>query len=159
MRAYEALNLPLTRCVHFVKNQEFEGTQHSVVQAALKEGVTFVYWSYLESGSESITIADPLGIALKLEHAPYGTSWVNGISWVRFLDGLITLAYRYKGLVIIIDHADVLLRERPDDMFDLIESFLTQFHHWYDQKKPCHLCLQMEKNPSVRRSFAPEAEA
>jgi len=36
--------------------------------------------------------------------------------------------------VIIVDRADILLRERPDDMFDLIESFLIQFHHWYDQK-------------------------
>jgi len=158
MSAYEALHLPLTSCVHFVKNEEFESTRHSVVPAVLKEGVTFVYWSYLEGGSESLTIADPLGVALKLEHAPYGTPWIKGISWVRFLDDLTTLAYRYKGLAIIIDHADVLLRERPDDMFGLIEAFLTQFHHWYDQKKPCHLCLQMEANPSVRRLFSPEAD-
>jgi hypothetical protein len=38
-------------------------------------------------------------------------------------------------------------------MFDLIETFLVVFHHWYDQKKPCHLCLQMEQNDSVRRVF------
>ena len=159
MPGYEGLHLPLTRCVHFVKTRESEDAQDTVVQAALEKGLTFVYWSYLESGSESVTIADPLGIALKLEHAPYGPSWVNGISWVRFLDDLVTLAYRYKGLVIIIDHANVLLRERPDDMFHLIEAFLTQFHHWYDQKKPCHLCLQMEENPSVRRLFVSDAEA
>jgi len=55
--------------------------------------------------------------------------------------------------VIIVDRADILLHERPDDMFDLIEAFLIQFHHWYDQKKPCHLCFQMEENQSVRGLF------
>ena len=154
MRAYEALHLPLTRCVHFVKTREFDGSQESVVQAAIKEGVKCVYWNYLDGGSESVTIADPLGMALKLEHAPYGT-----LPWIKFLDDLITLAHRYRGLVIIVDRADTLLRERPDDMFDLIEAFLIQFHHWYDQKKPCHLCLQMEENKSVQGLFVTEPAA
>jgi hypothetical protein len=30
---------------------------------------------------------------------------------------------------------------------------LIQFHHWYDQKKPCHLCFQMEENQSIRGLF------
>jgi hypothetical protein len=101
----------------------------------------------------STTIADPLGRALQLQHAPYG-----GLPWIPFLDDLITLAHRYRGLVSVVDHADSLLRERPDDMFDLIEAFLTQFHHWYDQEKPCHLCFQMERNDSVRRVFVRGAD-
>jgi hypothetical protein len=153
MRAYEALHLPLTRCVHFVKNREIDGSEGRVVEAAIKEGVKCVYWNYVDGGSGSITIADPLGIALKLEHAPYGR-----LPWIPFLDDLITLAHRYRGLVIILDRADILLHERPDDMFDLIEAFLIQFHHWYDQKKPCHLCFQMEENQSIRRLFLADAD-
>ena len=148
MRAYEALYLPLTRCVHFVKAREFNGSQQREVEAAIKDGIRCVYWSYLDGGDGSVTVADPLGMVLELEHAPYGK-----LPWIKFLDDLITLAYRHRGLVIIVDRADILLRERPDDMFDLIEVFLIQFHHWYHQKKPCHLCLQMEENPSVRGLF------
>jgi hypothetical protein len=123
-----------------------------VVEAAVREGVEFVYWDYLDGGSASATIADPLGQALHLAHAPYGGR--AGLSpWIKFLDDLITLAYRYPGLVIVVDHANILLRERPDDMFALIEAFLIVFHHWYEQKKPCHLCFQMEQNDSVRRVF------
>jgi hypothetical protein len=151
MIGYEALNLPLTRCVHFVKNREIDGSEERVIEAATQEGVKCIYWNYLDGGSGSTTIADPLGRALELKHAPYGR-----VPWIEFLDDLITLAYRYSGLVIIVDRADILLRERPDDMFDLIEAFLIQFHHWYDQKKPCHLCLQMEENHSVRRLFVSE---
>ena len=130
MRGYESLHLPLTRCVHFVNKRGSDGDVEYEVDAALKEGVRCVYWSYLDGGSHSITIADPIGLALELEHAPYGK-----LPWIPFLDDLTTLASRYKGLVIIVDRADVLLRERPDDMFDLIEAFLIQFHHWYDKKK------------------------
>jgi hypothetical protein len=96
----------------------------------------------------------PLARALELAHAPYGR-----LPWVEFLDDLITLSFRYPGLVIVVDHADILLRERPDDMFDLIEAFLTQFHHWYDKKKPCHLCFQMEQNDSVGRVFVRGADS
>ena len=135
-----------------MKNREIDGSEEHVIEAAIAEGVKCVYWNYLDGGSGSTTIADSLGRALELEHAPYGR-----VPWVEFLDDLITLAHRYRGLVMIIDRADMLLRERPDDMFDLIETFLLQFHHWYDQKKPCHLCLQMEENHSVRRLFVPEA--
>jgi hypothetical protein len=124
------------------------------VEAALKEDVKIVYWNYLDGGSGSATIADPLGRALELDHTPYGT--IGNISWVQFLDDLITLAHRLRGLVIVVDRADLLLRERPGDFFNLIEAFLLQFHHWYDQKKPCHLCFQMEENQLVRALFGAE---
>jgi hypothetical protein len=149
VRAYQGLDLPLTHSVHFVQTREFDGSEEEVVEAAVKKGVKFVYWDYLDGGSASATIADPLGQALELEHAPYG-SW---LPWTRFLDDLITLSARCPGLVIVVDHADILLRERPDDMFGLIEAFLIPFHHWYDMKKPCHLCFQMEQNNSVRSVF------
>ncbi len=150
MFGYSAINLPMTRCVHFVKNREIDGSEWHLVDAGVKEGVKFVYWNYLDGGSGSVTIADPLARALELTHTPYGRA-----PWIEFLDDLITLAYRHGGLVIIVDRADVLLRERPDDLFNLIEAFLVQFHHWYDHEKPCHLCFQMEENPSVRQLFVP----
>jgi hypothetical protein len=124
-----------------------------VVEPAISKGVKFVYWDYLDGGSASTTIANPLGRALQLQHAPY-----NGLGpvspWVPFEDDMITLSFRHPGLVIVVDHADILLRERPHDMFELIEWFLHQLYHWYDQKKPCHLCLQMEQDDSVRGVFA-----
>jgi hypothetical protein len=162
VRGYEGLHLPLTRCIHFVTRKPMRvteagipipGSLDEIVEAAIGKGVKFIYWDYLDSGGTSTTIADPLGKALQLQHAPYGR-----LPWIPFLDDLITLAHRYRGLVIVVDHADSLLRERPDDMFDLIEAFLTQFHHWYDQKKPCHLCFQIERNDSVRRVFARGAD-
>jgi hypothetical protein len=154
VHAYQGLDLPLTRCVHFVRTQEFDRPLEQAVEAAVGKGVKFAYWDYLDGGSASATIADPLGRALELAHAPYGT-W---LPWTKFLDDLITLS-RYPGLVIVVDHADILLRERPDDMFDLIEAFLIPFHHWYDKKKPCHLCFQMEQNDSVRRAFVRGADS
>ncbi len=132
--------------------REFDAAQKHEVDEAIGRGVKYVYWDYLDGEGTSTTIADPLGRTLQLEHAPYGGR--GGLSpWIGFLDDLISLSYRYPGLVIVVDHADSLLRERPDEMFDLVEAFLTQFHHWYDQKKPCHLCFQMEPNDSIRRIF------
>ena len=43
-------------------------------------------------------------------------------------------------------------------MFNLVEAFLIQFHHWYDQKKPCHLCFQMVEDAYVTDFFTREAE-
>src|SRR5215471_10123272 len=104
VRAYEFLDLPLTRCVHFVVTREFDGSQEQVVEAAIRKDVKCVYWDYLDGGSTSATIADPLGRALELAHAPYGR-----LPWIEFLDDLITLSVRYPGLVIVVDHADILL--------------------------------------------------
>jgi hypothetical protein len=135
-----------------VTAREIDETQRHKIDEAIRSGVKYVYWDYLDGGGTSTTIADPLGRTLQLDHAPYGGR--GGLSpWLRFSDDLISFAYRYPGLVIVVDHADSLLRERPDEMFDLVEAFLTQFHHWYDQKKPCHLCFQMVRNDSIRRIF------
>jgi hypothetical protein len=148
VNGYGGVDLPLTDCVHFVRTGDFDGSQEQAVEAAVRKGMKLVYWDYLDGGSASATIATPLGRALELAYTPYGN-----LPWTQFLDDLITLSFRYPGLVIVIDHADSLLRERAEDMFDLIEAFLTQFHHWYDKKKPCHMCFQMGEHGSVRRAF------
>jgi hypothetical protein len=135
-----------------MKDNQIGGSEGDLIEAAVKNGVKLVYWNYLDGGSGSPTIADPLGTALRLEPVPYGK-----LAWTQFLDDLITLAYRYGGLAIVVDRADVLLRERPDDLFSLIEAFLIQVHHWYDQKKPCHLIFQMKENHFLQRLLVPEA--
>jgi hypothetical protein len=127
-----------THCVHFVRASASSQFLDAEVEAARRAGVKFAYWNYSHGGKEAASVADPLAIALGLEHAPYGN-----LAWTQFLDDLITLAYRYDGLVITVDRADLLITERLDEMFNCVEAFLIQFHHWYDQKKPCHLCFQM----------------
>ena len=146
------LDRPATHCVHFVRTGAPREFLEAQVEAARKVGVKFAYWNYLHGGRESATLADPLGVALGLEHPPYGRPWV------QFLDDLITLAYRYDGLVIVVDRADLLFTEKSDEMFNLVEAFLVQFHHWYDQKKPCHLCFQMVEDDYVTDFFTREAE-
>ena len=150
MGGYHYIELPVTNCVHFVQDCGSSSIE-STVEAARRKGVRFAYWSYLDGGREATTIANPLAAALGLEHAPYG-----GLPWVPFLDDLITLAYRHDGLVIVIDRADLLITERREGMFDCVEAFLHQFHHWYDQKKPCHLCFQMVKDDHVTELFTRE---
>ena len=152
MRRYEFLDQPTMRCVHFVRTSASAEFLETQVEAARKVGVKFAYWNYLDGGRESTTIADPLGVALGLEHVPYG------LPWIQFLDDLITLAYRYDGLVIVVDRADLLVTEKSDEMFNFVEAFLVQFHHWYDQKKPCHLCFQLVEDDDVTNLFTREAE-
>jgi hypothetical protein len=57
-------------------------------------------------------------------------------------------------MALIMDNSEVFLNENPHDLLDLTESFLLQFHHWFEERKPCHLCFQMEKNDIVRLAFA-----
>ena len=50
------------------------------------------------------------------------------------------------------------MTEKSDEMFDLVEAFLVQFHHWYDQEKPCHLCFQVAEDDDVTEFFTREAD-
>jgi hypothetical protein len=146
------LDKPMTRCVHFVRTSPSRLLETDLARAK-GAGVKFGYWSYLDGGRDAQSIASPLAGALGLEHAPYG-----GLrSWVEFLDDLITFAYRYDGLAIVVDRADLLLGERPDELFECVEAYLHQYHHWYDQKKPCHLVFQMAEDQQVTKLFAQEA--
>src|SRR5882672_10448104 len=93
-----------THCVHFVRTSASSEFLEAEVEAARRVGVKFAYWNYSHGGKESRSVADPLAMALVLEHAPYGN-----LPWTQFLDDLITLAYRYDGLVITVDRADLLV--------------------------------------------------
>jgi hypothetical protein len=140
----------MTRCVHFVRTSP-SGLLKADIDAARAAGVKMSYWNYLDGGRDAPCVASPLGSALGLEHAPYGPR-----SWVQFLDDLITFAYRYDGLAIVVDRANFLASERSDELFECVEAFLHQFHHWYDQKKPCHLFFQMVEDQELTSLFTPE---
>jgi hypothetical protein len=149
VRGYEFLDQPVTRCIHFVRTHESSRFLEAEVENARSKGVKFAYWNYLDGGRESLSIATPLAIPIGLEHAPNGK-----LAWVQFLDDLITLAYRFDGLVIVIDRADLLIVEKRDEFLSCVEAFLIQFHHWFDQKKPCHLCFQMVEDEYVTNFLA-----
>ena len=148
MSGYEYLDRSSTRCVHFVRACTTREFLKSDVNAAKAKGFKLAYWSYLDGGRQCTSVANPLAAAIGLEHVPYGKR-----AWVQFLDGLITLAYRHDGLAIVIDRADLLITERREDMFECVEAFMHQFHHWYDQKKPCHLFLQILEDDCVTELF------
>ena len=69
--------------------REFDGSQEQVVEAAVRKGVKFVYFYRRPP--------------LELANVPYGP-----LPWVEFEDDLITRSFRYFGLVVVVDHADIL---------------------------------------------------
>jgi len=56
-------------------------------------------------------------------------------------------------MIAVIDDADAMFSKDRDEAFDLIEAFLLQFHHWFEKKKPCHLCFQLRPNPQIEQIF------
>jgi len=143
MRGYAGLDRNLGPWVRFVTNDEIdEGLLGAFLDLRSKALV-----AYLDIAQPSLgTLADRLGDILALDHPPYGEHWV------RFLDDLITLAHRSPGLVIIVDNAKSAFLRKDRQIFDLVESFLIQHHHWQEQNKPCHLWLQMEPCAAVREA-------
>jgi len=148
MRGYYAMDRSTSACVRFVRNAEVDGDVHEVFAEARSLGLRCVYVDLRASQAGGV-LANQMAHALQLPHAPYTHK-----HWLCFLDDLITLAHREKGLVIVVDGGWLLLEERRDELFDLIESFLLQFHHWLEQAKPCYLCLQMEPNSEISAFFA-----
>src|SRR5215471_18778579 len=112
------LDKPVTSCVHFIRTSESDGALEAKIEAAKKVGIKFAYWNYLDGGKQSRSVASPLASALGLDHPPYGPN----LPWTEFLDDLITFAYRYDGLVIVVDRADFLLGERSDELFNCAEA-------------------------------------
>jgi hypothetical protein len=149
MRGYHGIELTSSACVRFVRDDEMDGSEHEVFEKARGRGIRCVYVDCSSSDMQTEVLANQIAGALHLEHAPYSDK-----HWVCFLDDLITLAHREQGLVIVVDGAWLLLERRRGELFDLIEAFLVQFHHWSEQRKPCYLCLQMEPNRKLSSWFA-----
>ena len=146
MRGYSGIELSNTACVRFVRNAEIDGSEREIFDEARRRGVRSAYIDSSSSAELPRTFANVIAEALRLDNAPYESK-----QWLCLSDDLITLAYRERGLVITVDNAWVLLERHQDELFDLVEAFLSQLHHWLQQGKPCHLCLQMESNADVAR--------
>jgi hypothetical protein len=125
-------------------NQELVETKGELDAA----GIRYVYIDCRRLMADPESTCDAVAVAIGAEHAPYGEE-----HWVRLLDDLISLSVKLSGLVIVMDHADRLFEVNRSKIFDLIESFLIQFHHWLEKTKPCHLCFQMSPHPLVGEVF------
>jgi len=143
MRGYSGIDLSSSACVRFVRNSEVDGSEQQLFEDARRRGIRCVYVASSAEETEGV-LANQIAEALDLDNAPYETR-----HWVCLLDDLITLAHREPGLVIVVDNAWLLMERRPNELCDLVEAFLTQFHHWFEQRKPCYLCFQMEANANV----------
>lgn len=132
------LNRATSHCVHFVAPEQSESRQ-------LWQGFAHAHIDYIETKRSKTHIANALALSLQLQHAPYDVGQVpyKPSIWVPFIDDLITLSTQRSGLIIEVSGADQLASESQVEMFDLIEAFLIQFHHWFEQKKPCHLVFRL----------------
>jgi hypothetical protein len=149
---YSRIGLPVSACVSFVRNREIDGDELRAKVADVKaKGIVCAYLDYLQIRGLPGHIGDHIARVLKLLHPPYGRAHNP---WIPFSDDLISLSNRVNGMALIMDNSEVFLNENPRDLFDLTESFLLQFDHWFEKRKPCHLCFQMEKNEIIRSAFA-----
>jgi hypothetical protein len=155
MSGYSRLLRSSTDCLHFVFSDQIEPTEREVARQLRQAGILCAYLDAAEIAQhDALSTANALGLTLGLDHSPYGKQSNFGPSiWVPFLDDLITLSHRETGVAIIIDNAFSFDGQYRRTLFGLIEAFLTQFHHWLEKRKPCHLCLQMDAASWVRETF------
>lgn len=148
MRGYSDIVRSTSACVHFVESREVD---EELIEFKSELDAARISCAYVDCRQ---LIANPEGTcgavaaAIGAEHAPYGEE-----HWVRLLDDMISLSVKLPGLVVVLNHADELFDVDRSKVFDLLESFLIQFHHWLGKKKPCHLCFQMSPHPLVAEVF------
>ena len=151
MGSYLAARSATTDCLHFIRGDgDLSDFGDEIAVELAKKGVKVVYVNFSDFASSGSSLATILGEELNLDFRPFEPP---GPVWVRFLDSLGMLSRRLNGLVIVVDCADILLEKRRDEVCDLIEAFLHQLHHWYDNKKPCHLFFQLDESKLVRQHF------
>src|ERR1051326_4273909 len=148
---YGGLHMPTSACVHFVRNDEIDDSIYDSVAELNRLGIQCAYLNY-SHGMGARDITNNIAGSLHLDHHPYQSGPIR--PWLPWLDDLIALSRRVNGLVLIIDSADVFFNESRNDAFDLIEVFLIQFSDWFEKKKPCHLCFQIEPNDLVKKAFS-----
>jgi hypothetical protein len=159
MRGYTDICRSTSACVHFVETQdvtareldnpeEFDQGLRSIRRELDAAGIRCAYIDCSALASNPTATCNAVGAAVGGEHAPYSSG-----DWVRLLDDMISLSVELPGLVIVLDHADELLAADRSQIFDLIEAFLIQFHHWFARKKPCHLCFQISRHSLVGEVF------
>lgn len=149
MRGYSGIDMPLSACLHFVRNSEIDDATSDIFASAREKNITVVYVDFLGDFVRKSGILQCIAAQLNLDSQPYRRD-----DHLPFWDDLISLAYKKFGLVIVLDNAADFLATAPTEFFDLIEAFMVQFNHWFKLNKPCHLCFQMEKNPLIAELLA-----
>lgn len=149
MRGYSDIARSTSACIHFVEAAQ---VNEELIDLKGELSKTNIRWAYIDAADLLIDperICDLVAAAIQAEHAPYDEPG----QWVRFLDDMITLSSELPGLVIVVDHANQLFNRDRGKIFELIEAFLIQFHHWLKKAKPCHLCFQMSDHALVSEVF------
>ncbi|WP_157522107.1 hypothetical protein [Mitsuaria sp. 7] len=149
MRGYIDVVRSTSACVHFVEAHEVSDDLMEIREELLDAGIRCAYIDCRKISGSSMSTCEVVALAIDAENAPYGEE-----HWIRLLDDMISLSRKLPGLVIILDHAELLLNLDRTIVFDLTEAFLVQMHHWLGKNKPCHLCFQMSPNPLVGEAFA-----
>jgi len=141
--------------VHFVRADHVDESIAAIPQDLFQRSMRLAYVDCSLIPSDEATLVNAIAKALRLENQPYELQPAprQMVPYVQFLDDLGALSLSAGGVLIVVDRADLLLKDRPDQMFDLIEAFLVQFHHWFEAKKPAHLWFQMEHNGIVGTTF------
>lgn len=148
MRGYSDIVRSTSACVHFVEACEVDEELLEVKSELDAACIPCAYVDCRQLVENPAGTCDAVAVAIGAEHAPYGEE-----HWIRLLDDMISLSVRLPGLVIVLDHAEQLFAVDRSKVFDLTESFLIQFHHWLEQNKPCHLCLQMSPHQLIGDVF------
>jgi len=145
MQGFSYIELSHSASVHFVGNEELAGVESEIEEILIgvrDRGFRCISIDARSTEVTSQSLANLLGLALQLEHAPYDQQ-----HWLQLSDDMITLAYRDPGLLIVVENAEVLASAPASGLFELIENFLLQLHHWLEQKKPCHLYFLLDPSP------------
>lgn len=154
MRGYWDIDRSTSHCVTFVEAVEVDDELIEFVAGLRERGIRIAYVDYARFKDRPWEIGSEIGFRLKTEHPPYHDT--SELNLVRWLDDLISLAYSTPGVVMVLDNADQVFTAHRRHMTQLMEAFLVQFHHWLEQKVPCHLCFQMSPHPLVGKIFGGE---
>jgi hypothetical protein len=149
MRGYSDITRSTSACIHFVDSRHVDQELIDLKRELVASNIRCAYVDARELLIDPENTCDLISVAIDAEHVPYGETG----HWVKLLDDMITLSSELPGLVIVIDHADQLFNKDRNKIFELIEAFLVQFHHWLKKSKPCHLCFQMSNHDLVAEVF------
>ena len=154
MRGYSDLDRSTSHCVTFIDEGDFDSDDQELVRRVRTLGYRIAYIDCDEYTNKYWEIPTAIGRQVGTDHPPYHEGTEANLA--RWLDDLITLAYSTPGLVVVLDNAHLLWSTHRKFMSELMEAYLVQFHHWLEQKVPCHLCFQMVPSPLVRKWFGQE---
>lgn len=148
MRGYNDTVRSTTCAVHFVEAIKVDEEVLDLKAEMDNVGMRCAYIDCRPLAMNAVGTCDAVAVAIGALHAPYGEE-----HWIRLLDDMSSLSASLPGLVIVMDHAEKLFEADCSKVFDLMESFLIQLHHWLGKKKPCHLCFQMSPHPLIEKAF------